>query len=114
MQVAPVPPQAPLQPINTEPPVAVAVRVTIELAAKGLAQVPELLTQLIPAGLLVITPAPLPILDTVKVCSGTKVAVTVLAAVMATVQGSVPVQAPVQPVKTKVPFASAVSVTCVP
>ena len=70
--------------------------------------------QSIPAGALVTVPAPVPTLETVSVKTGVKVAVTDVAAVRVTVQGPVPVQAPLQPVKTDPADGVAVSVTTVP
>jgi len=70
----------------------------------------------IPAGVLVTVPLPVPALLTVrmKVC-GSKVAVTVVAAVRVTVQAPVPVQPPpLQPVKTEPLAGVGVSVTAVP
>ena len=63
----------------------------------------------------VTVPPPLPAVPTVKakVCS-VKVAVTDRAAVIETVQGSVPVQAPDQPVNVEPVDGLAVSVTTVP
>ena len=67
-----------------------------------------------PIGLLVTVPLPLPTLVTVRVRLGWKVAVTLLAASMVTVQGSVPLQPPpLQPVKMPL-LAVAVSLTRVP
>ncbi len=108
---APVPVQAPLQPVNTDPAAGVAARLTT---------VPELYwaehvaPQLIPAGELVTVPVPVPPGVTVKVNSGAKVAVTTIAEFTVTVQVPVPVQAPPQPVKTEPAAATAVSVTVVP
>ena len=70
--------------------------------------------QLIPAGALVTVPLPVPALLTVsaKVC-GVKVAVTVVAALMLTVQAPVPVHAPVQPLKVEPAAGVAVNVTAV-
>ena len=54
-----------------------------------------------PTGLLVTVPTPLPTFTTVSVRFGTNAAVTVLAASIVTVQGSVPLHdTPPQPVKT--------------
>ena len=125
VQTVPVPLQAPPQPTKLEPPVAVAVSVTVLFAAKIPEHVPlglggllsgssTPLTQLIPVGLLVTVPLPLPCFTTTRVWFGTKVAVTLLAALIVTVQRSVPVQEPVQPVNTKPDPATAVSVTVVP
>ena len=60
-------------------------------------------------------PAPAPALVTVSAKVGVKVAVTAVAALRVTVQGSVPVQMPpLQPVKTDPAAGVAVSVTTVP
>ncbi len=53
----PVPLQAPLQPANTDPLAGVSVNVTTVPLAKSAVQVP---VQLIPAGLLVTVPEPVP------------------------------------------------------
>ncbi len=108
---APVPVQAPLQPVNTEPAAGTAARLTT---------VPELYwkehvaPQLIPAGELVTVPVPVPTGVTVSVNSGTKVALTTVAEFTVTVQVPVPVQAPPQPVKTEPAAATAVRATLVP
>jgi hypothetical protein len=78
---APVPEQSPLQPVNTEPGAAPAVRVTIVPASKLAlhealtpmtervieAEFADVPPQLMPAGLLAITPLPLPASETVSV-----------------------------------------------
>src|SRR5262252_3311058 len=90
----PVPVQAPLQPPKVEPLAAAAVRVTeVPLAKLALHVVP----QLMPAGEEVTVPVPVPARVTVRLwllTLGLKVAVTDWAAVSATVQVPVPVQAP--------------------
>jgi len=71
---------------------------------------------LIPAGLEVTVPLPVPVLLTVRenVCA-LKVAVTVVAAFMVTVQLPVPEQPPpLQPEKVEPPAGLAVRVTAVP
>ena len=70
--------------------------------------------QSMPAGVLVTIPAPVPALETVSAKTGVNVAVTVVAAVRVTVQGPMPVQVPLQPVKTEPGAGVAVSVTSVP
>ncbi|MBI3607017.1 MAG: hypothetical protein HY207_03515 [Nitrospirae bacterium] len=59
-----IPVQAPLQPEKTDPDAGVAVRVTLVPLVKPAAQVAP---QVIPAGLLVTVPVPLPGLVTVRV-----------------------------------------------
>jgi hypothetical protein len=71
--------------------------------------------QLIPAGLLVTVPLPLPDLAAVSVKAGWNVAVTARAWLMVTWHVPVPVQpSPLQPVKAEPAPAAAVSVTSVP
>src|SRR5439155_443613 len=103
----------PLQPLKVEPPAGAAVSVTAVPLAKLAAQVAP---QVMPAGLLVTVPAPVPALETVsvKVCR-VKVAVTVVAAEMGTVEVAVPAQPPpLQPLKVEPVVGTAVSVTAVP
>jgi hypothetical protein len=110
----PVPVQAPLQPANVEPVVAAAVRVTdVPLAKLALQVVP----QFTPVGAEVTVPAPLPALVTVNAkvdVDVLKVAVTLRAAVIDTVQVPVPEHAPLQPANVEFAAAAAVSVTDVP
>jgi hypothetical protein len=97
--------QNPIQPANVEVPLGVAVIVTSpEVAAIGALQVPlvavPLNVQLIPAGLLVIVPVPLPSAETVTV-GLPNVAVTAWGPFIVTTQLALPVQpAPLQEVKT--------------
>src|SRR5947199_7739100 len=111
---APGPEQPPpVQPLKVEPPAGAAVSVTAVPLAKLAAQVAP---QVMPAGLLVTVPAPVPALETVsvKVCR-VKVAVTVVAPESVTVQGPVPAQPPpLQPPKVEPAAGAAVSVTAVP
>src|SRR2546427_6329498 len=110
---APGPEQPPpLQPLKVEPAAGAAVSVTAVPLAKLAAQVAP---QVMPAGLLVTVPAPVPALETVsvKVCR-VKVAVTVVAAESVTVQVPVPEQPPLQPVKIEPAAGAAVSVTAGP
>jgi hypothetical protein len=97
VQVA-VPEQAPLHPVNWYPLSGVAVRVTGVPLLKGALQV---LPQSMPAGELVILPLPLLVTVSANWPLGgmiAKVAVTLLAAVIDTVQVVVvPLQAPPQP-----------------
>jgi hypothetical protein len=104
----PMPVQAPLQPVKTSVPVGVAVSVT-EVASLNVAV--HVAPQVIPLGLDETDPAPVPEVATVRVQTGMNVAVTDRACVIETVQVPVPVQAPLQPVKTSVPVGVAVSVT---
>jgi hypothetical protein len=100
------------QPSKTESGSADAARVTLLPDAK---EATHASPQLIPAGSDVTEPPPAPALVTVKARKGTKVAVTVVATVIDTVQGSVPVQPPPdQPVKADVPPAVALRTTSVP
>ena len=99
---APVPLHAPLQLVKVEPLAGVGVSVTRVAWLKLALQVAP---QLIPAGALVTVPVPLPLLVVVsKNCVGggplpAKVAVAVMAPLMARVQLPVPLHAPLQPVK---------------
>src|SRR5207249_11056562 len=90
---APGPEQPPpLQPLKVEPAAGAAVSVTAVPLVKLAAQVAP---QVMPAGLLVTVPAPVPALETVraKVC-GVDVAVTVVAARKVAEQAAVAEQAP--------------------
>jgi hypothetical protein len=91
--------------------------VAVNVTAVPLANVPEqVVPQLMPVGALLTVPAPAPALLRVseKLCSA-KVAVTVCAAFIVTVQVLVvPVQPPLQPVKVDPAAGVAVSVTAVP
>jgi hypothetical protein len=103
---------APLQPEKMDPVTGVAVKITVVPELKPYEHVEP---QLIPAGLLVTIPLPVPDLLTVSmiVCRP-KFAVTEVAAVMLTVQVPAPVQpAPLQPVKIDPGAARAVNVTAV-
>jgi len=103
----------PLQPVNVEPAAGAAVKVTAVPLANGAEQVAP---QLIPAGALVTVPVPAPDLDTVSAKDwSAKVAVTDVAAFIATVQVAVPEQPPpLQPVKVEPAAGVAVRVTAVP
>src|SRR6202162_6007928 len=109
---APVPLQAPLQPVKVDPAAALAVSVTtVPLLKLALQVVP----QLIPVGLLVNVAVPVPALVTLNLQTGTlNVAVTDFAALIVTLQVPVPVQAPLQPANVDPAAAFAVSVTTVP
>jgi len=70
-----------------------------------------------PAGLEVTKPVPAPAVVTLRTYVGTtalKLAVTLFAASIVTVQAPVPVHAPLQPVKVLAPFGVAFSVTAAP
>src|SRR2546425_12401907 len=110
---APVPvPPPPLHPAKTDPAAAVAVRVTAVPLLKIAEHVEP---QLIPPGLLVTVPFSAPALFVVRVKVVSKVAVTVVFAVMVTVHGAVPLHpAPLHPAKTDPAAAVAVRVTAVP
>src|SRR5205809_2517740 len=100
--------QPPLRPLKVEPAAGAAVSVTAVPLAKLAAQVAP---QVMPAGLLVTLPAPVPAVETVsvKVCR-VKVAVTVVAPESVTVQGLVPAQPPpLQPLKVE-PAAGAAEI----
>jgi len=103
----------PLQPASVDPPAAVAVRVTLVPLAYGSEQsVP----QLIPDGLELTVPLPVPVLLTVRTkLDESNVAVTVLAIFIVTVH-VVPdtVSHPLQLPKVDPPAALAVRVTLVP
>ena len=110
----PVPEQPPPdQPAKLDPVAGEAVKVTLVPWSK-LAEHVE--PQLIPVGLEVTVPLPLPDFDTLKVYVGTgsNVAVTASAWFMVTVHEPLPLQAPDQPAKLEPVPAAAVNVTCVP
>jgi phage tail protein X len=107
----PAPVQAPLQPANTEPVAAAAASATTVPLLK-LAE--HVLGQLIPTGVLVTLPVPVPANVTVNGKTRLKIAVTDSAAPMITEQVPVPVQAPLQPTKEEPVVALAVSVTVAP
>jgi hypothetical protein len=112
VQVPVVPVQAPLQPLKPLPGNGVAVKVTLvppENAA------PQVMPQLMPAGLLVTEPVPVPDLLTVSTEGPSrKLAVTLLAALIVTTQLTFPLQAPLQPLKPLPAEGTAMSVTLVP
>src|SRR2546428_11767983 len=103
---------APLQLPNTDPLAGTAVKVTcVPLANAALHIAP----QLIPAGLLVTVPLPLPVFVTVRMYNCVKLAFTDLAALMVTVQAAPEtVSHPLQPVKMEPRAGVAVRVTAVP
>lgn len=110
----PVPEQPPpLQPMKAVPKVGRAVRVTVVPLGK-LATQP--VPQLMPAGVLVMVPVPLPaiVMPSTWVVGTAKLAVTAVAAAIVTTQVPVPVQPPLQPAKTEPAAGVAVSVTVLP
>jgi hypothetical protein len=105
----------PVQPANVEPELGVAVSVTaVPLAKLALQACP----QLMPEGLLVTVPVPVPLSCTVSCTGGMvdvlKAAETLVPAETSTVQLPVPLHAPVQPANVEPELAAAVSVTDVP
>ena len=117
VQLLLVPLQAPLQPANALPLAAWAVRVTALVLAKLDEALAQPSAQLNPLGLLLTLPVPVPLLLRVTkrfVAVTLKVAVTLRALLMLTVQLPVPLQAPPQPAKLLPDAGCAVKVTCVP
>lgn len=108
-----MPVHVPDHPLKVEPAAGVAVRVTAEPFGKAAVQVAP---QLMPAGLLVTVPVPVPASTTVSWTAGavSNVAVTVVSAAKATVHVPVPEQAPDQPVKLDPAAGAGVSTTEVP
>jgi len=116
----PVPPHAPLQPVNAFPDDGVATSVTTVpdtyVPAHVPLVVPAVLVQLI-AGLapwLATLPFPAPAPSTVRSYVGTNVAVTVRACDIVTTQLPVPAHAPLQPVNASPASGVATRVTTVP
>ena len=112
-----VPLQAPPQPAKVLPLEAVAVSVTALVLGKLTDALRQYAVQLKPLGLLVTLPVPAPDLVSVTrrvVAAAVKLAVTLRALSMLTVQLLVPVQAPLQPVKLLPDVGCAVKVTDVP
>ena len=104
--------EPPLQPEKLEPEAAAAVSVTDVFTEKLAAHVAP---QLIPGGLDVTEPEPVPFLETVKANTRSNVAVTDRIADIVTVQVSEdPVHEPLQPVKVDPDCGAAVRVTLVP
>src|SRR5262249_59459539 len=95
---APVPEQAPPQPAKVEFAPAAAVSDTLVPCANDAEQIEP---HVIPPGLLVTVPEPVPALETDRVrpgaCVDEKVAVTDLSPSMTTLQAAVPAQPPPQP-----------------
>jgi hypothetical protein len=104
---------SPLQPANVEPLAATAVSVTLVLNSKGALHV---LPQVIPAGLEVTVPLPVPALVIVRGnCRSVKAALTLLVWSICTVHVPVPLHpSPLQPVKLEPVSVLAVNVTLVP
>lgn len=107
----PVPVQAPVQPAKAEPVAGVSVKETTVPLINFALHVPG---QLMPAGLLVTVPVPLPAKVTVSGRTNLKVAVTEFDALIVTEHVPVPEQAPLQPVKTEPVAAFSLRVTTVP
>jgi hypothetical protein len=111
---APVPVQAPPQPLNTDPSAAVDVRVTTVPLSNFALQVAP---QLIPAGELATEPEPVPVLLTSSaywVMAGVKVAVTLWLEFNVTSHATGSVQAPLQPLNTEPGPGVAARLTAVP
>jgi hypothetical protein len=108
----PVPEQAPLHPAKVEPAAGLAVSV---VAVPGVTDWEQVAPQLMPAGLLVTVPEPVPFFVTDSVTGvAVNVAVTDVAALTVTAQVPVPEQAPLQPAKVEPEAGAAVRVTAVP
>jgi hypothetical protein len=110
----PVPLQPPLQPIKRESAAGAAARMTTVFLRYVSEQSDP---QSIPEGLLATVPLPEPDLLTVKsyvLGIKVKVAITILAADIVTVQVPVPVQSPLQPVNNESPAGTADKVILVP
>ena len=107
----PVPEQAPLQPVKVEPVTGVAVRVR---GVAGATDCEHVQPQLMPAGALATTPAPVPFLTTERTGKRSNVAVTEVAVLTVTTQVPVPEQGPLQPVKVEPVTGVAVRVRTVP
>jgi hypothetical protein len=104
---------SPDQSVKLDPAEADADRVTSEPTVKGTAHWLVLALQLMPAGLLVTCPVPVPASATVRdATSAVKVADTLSAALIVMVQA--PVHAPPHPAKVDPAAAEAVKITCVP
>ncbi len=107
---APVPEQFPDHPAKVAPEKGVGVNVTDEPATKEAEQ--AVFGQLMPAGLLVILPPELLVLDTLS--GKVKVAVTLCAKFIVTLHVPVPEQPPLQPINVPPASGVAVSVTMAP
>jgi hypothetical protein len=110
-QVGALPLQAPPQPTKDEFAAAVAVSVTWVPGSKSALHV---VPQLIPVGLLVTLPWPVPLKLTVKTGDALNLAITEVFCVSVILQAPVPLQAPDHPAKYEFAAGVAVSVTCAP
>jgi hypothetical protein len=107
-----VPVHPPDHPAKVLPVAGASLSVTSVFGAKVAVQpVVEEFEQLIPAGLLVTVPVPAPAVATVSPKPALKLAPTVVAAVMVTLQLLVPEQPPLHPSKKKLLLGVAVNVT---
>lgn len=111
VQVASVPLHAPAHPTNDEPVVAVAVRVT---TVPGLKLALHACPQLIPDGLLLTLPLPVPLSVRASTGESLKVAITEAFFVNVILQTPTPLQAPDHPAKNELAAGDGVSVSCVP
>jgi hypothetical protein len=114
VQVGAEPLQSLLQPVKIDPLLATAVSVTSVPGAMVRVQTAP---QSIPAGVLDTVPPPVPAFATESSTAGggvVKLATTVVARLIVTEQGAVPLQAPLQPAKVEPAAAAAVSVSFVP
>ena len=111
LQVGVLPLHAPDHPAKVEFDPAVAVRVT---GVAGLKVALHVDPQLMPEGLLVTVPCPVPLRLTVSTGKSLNVAVTDSLLVNVITQVPEPLQEPDQPEKNEFAIAAAVSVTCVP
>jgi hypothetical protein len=110
---APLPEQAPDQPVKVDPDAAVGVRVTLAPWAKLAAHVAA--EQLMPAGALATVPDPVPATVTESAwVVWVKVAVQDVAALMVRAAAALPLHAPLHPVKVEPAAGVAVSVTAAP
>lgn len=111
-----VPLHAPDQPVNVDPALGVAVRVTVVPLLKVAVHV--VVGQLIPAGVLLTVPVPVPpnvtATGNVETAAVSKVAVTEAVAEAIMLQVPVPEQAPDQPVNVEPVAGVAVKVIAVP
>jgi len=111
MQLELVPLHAPPHPAKDEFAAGVSVSVTCVPASKLALQV---CPQLMPDGLLVTLPVPLPPRATVRTAELLKLAMTEVFCVTVTLQTPVPLQPPDHPANEEFPAGDAVSVTWVP